>query len=185
MKKSVLMIHTIQDDIFKHQLSNYVLTFDDGLYNHFYYYSKIKNISTEKIFFISTNNICNGRQSNNFISSEECHKKAFLGNKEDFISLEQLKYLSEEKNVFIGGHSHFHKNLKVLHKLSDKISHIKRDTELMLEWFHKNLNLFPTKFCFPYNDDLNGLYKLVLKEYGINEFYGKERIDIQGLDFPI
>jgi hypothetical protein len=180
MKKSALMIHTIQDDFLKIKLENYILTFDDGLYNHFYYYPKLKLIQTEKIFFISTNIICNTKQSKSFLSSEECHKKAFMGNKEDFMNLEQLEYLSKERNVFIGGHSHFHKNLNTLSNLNDKVNHIKKDTELMLEWFHKNLNLFPNKFCFPYNDDLNGLYKSILMTYGINEFYGKERISIEG-----
>lgn len=178
MKKTVLMIHTIKDKLLNYQLDDYILTFDDGLYNHFYYYPKIKEIETKKIFFISTNIICKGKQSTKFISSEECHKKAFLGNKEDFMTVDQIKYLSEEENVFVGGHSHFHKNLNLLNTLSDKIDHIKRDTELMLEWFQKNLNTFPNKFCFPYNDDLNGLYTLVLKTYGINEFYGKERFSI-------
>lgn len=178
MKKPVLMIHTIQDNYLNYDLGNYTLTFDDGLYNHFYYYPKFKEIKTQKIFFISTNIICNSKQSSKFISSEECHKKAFLGNKEDFMSLEQIYYLSKEENVFIGGHSHFHKKLNLLDSLNDKINHIKKDTELMLEWFQKNLNLFPNKFCFPYNDDLNGLYKLILKSYGIDEFYGKERLSI-------
>lgn len=180
MKKSALMIHTIQDDFLKIKLEDYILTFDDGLYNHFYYYPKLKLIQTEKIFFISTNIICNTKQSKSFLSSEECHKKAFMGNKEDFMNLEQLEYLSKERNVFIGGHSHFHKNLNTLSNLNDKVNHIKKDTELMLEWFHKNLNSFPSKFCFPYNDDLNGLYKSILMTYGINEFYGKERIPIDG-----
>jgi hypothetical protein len=51
----------------------------------------------------------------------------------------------------------------------------------MLEWFQKNLNLFPIKFCFPYNDDLNGLYPEILKKYGISEFFGKERIVIENI----
>ncbi len=176
------MIHTIQDKLLNHRLEDYILTFDDGLYNHFYYYPKIKKLKTEKIFFISTDIICDGKQSKLFINSEECHKKAYMGNKENFMTLEQIKYLSEEKNVFIGGHSHFHKNLNLFSNLNDTISHIKKDTELMLEWFHKKLNLFPNKFCFPYNDDLNGLYKSILKTYGINQFYGKERLAIENIN---
>jgi hypothetical protein len=178
MEKSVLMIHTFEDNFLKLDLKNYILTFDDGLYNHFYYYSKIKTIPTEKIFFISTNIIGSQKQSKNFISSKECHEKSFNGNNEDFMNLDQIMYLSEQENVFIGGHSHFHKSLNSFSSLNDKINHIKKDTELMLEWFQKNLNFFPEKFCFPYNDDLNGLYKSILKTYGIKQFYGKERISI-------
>ena len=180
MKKPILMIHTVQDKFLNYKLDNYTLTFDDGLYNHFYYYPKIKEINTEKVFFISTNIICEGKQSSDFIDSERCHEKAFMGNKEDFMTLNQIKYLSEEENVFIGGHSHFHTNLKQISSLNEKVGHIKKDTELMLEWFQKELNMFPKKFCFPYNDDLDGIYKSILKTYGISEFYGKERLSIDG-----
>jgi peptidoglycan/xylan/chitin deacetylase (PgdA/CDA1 family) len=180
MDKPVLMIHKIEKNLIVPKIKDFVLTFDDGLYNHFYYYPKIEKIETEKIFFVSTNIICKGKQSKKFISSENCHKKAFEGNYEDFMNVDQISYLSTRKNVIIGGHSHFHKNLNFFSSLKDKIDHIKMDTELMLEWFNKNLNIFPVKFCFPYNNDLNGLYQTVLKSYGINEFYGRERVSIEG-----
>lgn len=181
MEKPVLMLHTIEDKFLNLKLDDYILTFDDGLYNHFYYYPKLKTIKTEKVFFISSNIIGGQKQSKNFICSRECHKKHVNGNNEDFMNLDQIKYLSEQENVFIGGHSHFHRNLNIFSNLKDKIEHIKKDTELMLEWFQKNLNLFPIKFCFPYNDDLNGLYPEILKKYGISEFFGKERIVIENI----
>jgi hypothetical protein len=111
MDKPVLMIHKIEKNSIVPKLKDFVLTFDDGLYNHFYYYPKIEEIETEKIFFVSTNIICKGKQSKKFISSEKCHKKAFEGNYEDFMNVDQISYLSTRKNVIIGGHSHFHKNL--------------------------------------------------------------------------
>ena len=177
MKKSVLMIHEVHEVLFeKRDLNNYILTFDDGLYSQFYHYGKIKNIDTKKIFFISSNIICTGKQSLLFPTCHAAHSKSFNGNNEDYMSLEQVQYLSEEKQVSIGGHGHFHKNLNNFKNLKEKIDYIKMDTELMLEWFEKKLKFTPNKFCFPYNDDMGGLYETILKKYGFNEFYGKERI---------
>jgi hypothetical protein len=180
MKKPVLMIHEVKKTFFDNEnLKNYILTFDDGLYSQFYFYDEIKNIETEKIFFISTNIICEGKQSLNFPTCREAHEKSFSGNKEDYMTLEQILFLRDEKQVTIGGHGHFHKNLNNFKNLNEKINYIKKDTELMLEWFEKKLKFVPDKFCFPYNEDLNGLYKIVLKKYGFNDFYGKERSSIQ------
>lgn len=177
MEKSILMIHEVHEVFFeKRDLNNYTLTFDDGLYSQFYHYEKIKTIDTEKIFFISSNIICNGEQSLNFPNCHEAHRKSFEGNNEDYMSLEQIRYLSKEKQVSIGGHGHYHQNLNKFKNLKEKIDYIIEDTELMLEWFEKNLKFIPKKFCFPYNNDMEGLYKTILKKYGFNEFYGKERI---------
>lgn len=177
MEKPVLMIHEVDSFLFENNdLKNYTLTFDDGLYSQFYYYQNLKKIDTQKIFFISSNIICEGKQSSTFPTCQEAHEKSFSGNKEDYMSLEQIQFLNGEEDVTIGGHGHFHKNLNNFKNLNEKINYIKKDTELMLEWFEKNLNFTPKKFCFPYNNDLNGLYKLILKTYGFNEFYGKERL---------
>jgi hypothetical protein len=182
MQKPILMIHEVHEVLFeKKNLERYTLTFDDGLYSQFYYYEKIKKIDTEKIFFISSNIICTGRQSLNFPRCDEAHIKSFNGNNEDYMSLEQVQYLLEEKRVSIGGHGHFHKNLNGFSSLKEKINYVKKDTDLMLEWFEKKLNFTPNKFCFPYNDDMKGLYKSILKKYGFNEFYGKDRIPVSQL----
>jgi hypothetical protein len=181
IKKPVLMIHEVFDDIFKLDLQNYLLTFDDALYSQFYHYSKISKIQTNKIFFVSTNILSESRQSNNFVSCTEAHKKAFDGNKEDYMNIEQIKFLMNEHDVEIGAHSHNHRRLSKFKSLKDKIDHIKKDTELMLDWFKQNLNYTPKKFCFPYNEDLDGIYKLLLKKYGFEQFYGNEMLDINHL----
>lgn len=181
MKKPVLMIHEVYDDIFKIDLEKYTLTFDDGLYSQFYYYHKFKEIKTEKIFFISTNIICEQSQSMNFLPCRTAHEKAFTGNKEDYMTLEQIKYLSTEENVFIGGHSHNHLNIDSFQTLNQKINHIKEDTEIMMKWFNTILEYKPTKFCFPFNNDAGGFYKFLLYPYGFNEFFSHERIPVETL----
>jgi peptidoglycan/xylan/chitin deacetylase (PgdA/CDA1 family) len=178
MKKQVLMIHEVDKNIFNLPLEKYILTFDDGLYSQYHFLNEFDKIKTKKIFFISTNIICEKSQSKEIISCELAHKKAFTENKENYMTKEQILELKNKVDCEIGGHSHFHKNLSNFSSLSEKIKHIKEDTELMLNWFRKELNFTPTKFCFPYNDDLNGLYKITLKKYGFKEFFGRERISI-------
>lgn len=175
--KPILEIHEILcDDIFNEPLETYVLTFDDGLYSQYYNYPKFKSIPTEKIYFISSSIVCNGPQSTDFIRSRPAHDKAFSGNFEDFMTIEQIKELMQDPLVSIGAHGHFHKDLTTIEKLADQVAHIKKDTELMVEWFKENLGFVPTKFCFPYNNNLNGLYEVILKRFGFTEFYGPGRV---------
>lgn len=179
--KPKLMIHTIEEWMFSLPLENYELTFDDGLYNHFYYIDRLVKIPTKKVFFISSSIICNGPQSSNFCSSEAAHEKARVNNREDFMTIDQIKQLAHYENVEIGSHSHFHTNLNTFNTLAEKISFIKNDTTAVLEWFGSNLGVRPVKYCFPYNDDLQGLYKATLLPFGFTEFYGRERIPIETL----
>jgi hypothetical protein len=179
--KPVLMIHEVNDNIFKLPLENYILTFDDGLYSQYYHFDKIKNINTEKIFFISSETICHGQQSKQFPSCEIAHKKAFDGNYEDYMSIQQIKELMKDPQVTIGGHSHSHTNLNSIYDLINKIEYIKEDTKLMIEWFKNHLQFTPTIFCYPYNNDLNQIYKGILKTLGFTKFYGNERIPVESL----
>ena len=64
--KPVLMIHEITEKLFDLNLEDYTLTFDDGLYSQYYHYDKFKSINTDKIFFISSNILCEGIQSTEF-----------------------------------------------------------------------------------------------------------------------
>jgi hypothetical protein len=179
--KPVLMIHEVRECMFDLPLEKYTLTFDDGLYSQYFYFDRFKQIPTEKIYFISSDIICNSLQSTEFPPCSKAHKKAFTGNKEDYMTLAQIKELMQDPLVNIGGHSHSHNRLSAYDKLIEKIQHIKNDTELMLEWFETNLNFRPTKFCFPYNEDYQGIYQSLLKTYGFKEFYGSERMSVEYL----
>lgn len=179
--KPVLMIHEIRDWMFELPLEQYTLTFDDGLYSQYYYFERFKSIPTEKIYFISSDIICSGKQSIDFPACRDAHKKAFSGNKEDFMTIDQIKELMRDPLVSIGGHSHAHNRLSNYNKIVEKIQHIKTDTEAMIEWFKSNLDYVPTRFCFPYNDDYEGMYPALLKTFGFKEFYGHERTPIETL----
>lgn len=181
MQKDTLMIHECRPSFLNLPLENYILTFDDGLYSQFIFYQEIKQLKTKKIFFISTDIICQGHQSQEFPTCGEAHLKAFSGNKEDYMNLEQIKILTEDPWVTIGAHSHSHTRLSNFNSLAEKAKHIKEDTETMLLWFEENLGFKPTSFCFPYNENLDGLYSGLLRKYGFTEFYGSERTPIETL----
>lgn len=181
MKKPVLMIHEITEEMTNLQLEDYQFTFDDGLYSQYHYRKFFQQFKTMKTYFISTNIICNGEQSNNFLPCHLAHEQAFRGDRSQYMTLEQIRDLMNDPYTTIGGHSHFHKNLNLFSSLKEKVDHIKKDTELMLEWFQSNLNYTPAQFCFPYNDDLGGMYKGILEGYGFLTFHGRERTPIEML----
>ena len=179
--KPVLMIHEVNELMFELPLAEYTLTFDDGLYSQFYYFNRFKEIPTKKIYFISSGIVCNSLQSTDFPTCQEAHKKAFAGNKEDYMTLIQIKELMKDPLVEIGGHSYSHTRLGIYPKIIEKLNYIKTDTDRMISWFDENLGFKPTAFCFPYNEDYQGIYKQVLKTYGFEDFYGKERKSIESL----
>lgn len=178
---TALMIHECRPEFLKLPLEQYLLTFDDGLYSQFVFYQEIRHLNTPKIFFISSGIVCDGPQSLEFPTCRVAHEKAFAGNKEDYMTLEQIRILAEDPLVTIGAHSHSHTRLSNFSTLAEKARYIKDDTEQMLSWFEKNLGLQPTSFCFPYNENLDGLYTGLLKKYGFKTFYGNERIPIETL----
>jgi peptidoglycan/xylan/chitin deacetylase (PgdA/CDA1 family) len=173
--KPVLMIHEIKPEIFNLNLEDYILTFDDGLYSQFYYRKEFQAIPTQKIYFISSGIVSNGQQSKQFPSCVDAHEKAFNGNYEDYMTIDQILELNSDPSSYIGAHSHTHTDIRN-YSLIDTVDHIKKDTEIMLNWFAVNLEMQPTRFCYPYNYDANGIYKEILKRYGFSKFYGSERI---------
>ena len=175
------MLHECSGESLSLPLVDYLLTFDDGLYSQYVFYQQIKHIPTEKIFFISSGIVCEGSQSLEFPTCRAAHKKAFAGNKEDYMTLTQIQELAADHWVTIGAHSHSHIRLSTFKTLAEKTKYIKEDTEQMLEWFEQNLNYRPTKFCFPYNENLDGLYQGLLKKYGFTDFYSSERIPVETL----
>lgn len=171
------MIHEIHDALFDLPLQDYILTFDDGLYSQYHHFDKFAAIDTKKIFFISTGVICDCVQSTATIPSKVAHAKAYVGNRENFMTLPQILELRAQPNVEIGGHGHHHIDLSRIPTLSEQLKAINRDTKQMLAWFSFHFGEHPTSFCFPYNNDLRGIYKAALSKYGFTDFYGKERVD--------
>jgi hypothetical protein len=112
----VLMIHEIGPEHFKLPLDRFRLTFDDGLFSHYYYYPLLSPHPWPLTFFIATALIGSGA-ARPFFSGRylDCHgtgvysRRAFIEKDlRDFMTLEEVQVLAARPNVTIGAHSHFH-----------------------------------------------------------------------------
>ena len=175
------MIHEVREWMFNLPLNDYILTFDDGLYSQYYYNDRFKQLTTQRIYYVSSGVVSNGRQSLEFPNCVDAHIKARAGNTEDYMTVAQIKELMQDPNVIIGAHSHSHTRLDNFTSLAEKVRYINEDTEQMIQWFETNLGFRPTHFCFPYNEDPHGLYKGLVKKFGITNCVGPGRTPIETL----
>jgi peptidoglycan/xylan/chitin deacetylase (PgdA/CDA1 family) len=93
--------------------------------------------------------------------------------------------MSSFENVTIGAHSFGHQNLsKSRLSVPQLVEFIEQDTAKTCEWFRETLGGVPTKFCYPYNNSMYGMYTEILQKHGFTEFYGAERMDAAWLTDP-
>jgi len=113
----ILMIHNIRKEFFDLELENYRLTFDDGLFSQYYYYPLFRKFANEPIFFIAPSfiqpgkarSVFDGEQHLGYAKSKKYMYDAFIsGVFHHFMTIEEIQRISEEENVKIGAHSHFH-----------------------------------------------------------------------------
>lgn len=112
----ILMIHDLRRDYFDLPLENYRLTFDDGLYSQYYYQPLLCSHPETLTYFITTSLIGEGparpQFSGRFLDPMETGVysfRAFIeGDREGFMTLEEVRFLAEQPNVRLGAHSHFH-----------------------------------------------------------------------------
>jgi Polysaccharide deacetylase len=179
--KPVLMIHAMSEDILRLPLAEYTLTFDDGLYSQWAFIEHLIRVPTDKVFFVSTKFLCTGEQASTFIPSSAAHDKARSGNYEDFMTPAQVQQLINAPGCYVGGHGHAHLKLREFPRLIDRSQAMIQDTVMMLAEFQRMFSYTPTKFCFPYNETLDGLYAAVVRRYGFTDLYGRERIPVETL----
>ncbi len=111
-----LMIHDVHRKYFELNLSQYRLTFDDGLFSQYYYFPLLKNHPADLTFFITTSFIKPGKARSMYTGEYLSHLKpkkymyrSFVeGNFDHFMTIEELQAISGRTNVRIGVHSHFH-----------------------------------------------------------------------------
>ena len=111
-----LMIHDIRKEYFDLNLDRYRLTFDDGLFSQYYYFPLLKKHPGKLTFFIVTSFIKPGKARNMYsgeyiayLKSKKYGYRTFVeGRYDHFMTLEEVQKLSEQPNVLIGVHSHFH-----------------------------------------------------------------------------
>ena len=158
-----IMIHEVDEYTRYYLKGNEVLTFDDGLLSQYVYRDSFSDFKS--IFYICPSFIENGKNDIN----QKC------------MTIDQINDLMTYDNFYIGCHSYSHTPLENFGSLQEKVDYIKKDTEQMTNWFFSNFNTIPTRFCYPYNEDLDGIYEAVLRTYGFTKFHGRERTPIETL----
>ena len=111
-----LMIHDIRPEYFNLPLDKYHLTFDDGLYAHYYYLPLLEKHPCTLFFFIATGFIQPGGarkmfdgQYRPYLKSKRYMYQAMIENKRDFyMTVDEVRRLAHRPSVVIGAHSHFH-----------------------------------------------------------------------------
>ena len=222
----VVMFHDLRPAHFKLPLDHCRLTFDDGLFSHYYYQALFEHHPNPLTFFITTSFIRDGSArptfSGRYLEYREASfhtERAMIdGDFSGFMTVEEVRHLAARPNVRIGAHSHFHdvtltdvrprkrrptsswrlkrfsqvpaeqlRNVCIRSRLAfrgcefregrlqprseaDWEDYIRRDTELCLEWFVRNLGRRPDHYGFPFNEYSPKLIE-VLKSYGFREFY--------------
>ena len=185
MDKEVLEIHEVSEELFDLPLEEYILTFDDGLHTQYQYINELAKIDTRKIFFISTSIVCDGEQSKDYIPCDAAHEYFFrTGNAKHYMTWDQIREISKLPNCEIGGHSHFHKDIGLFKSFTQKLSFVKKDTELMRDRFISELGYSPTPFCFPYNYT-EYFYNCILQKNGFTNLYGSNRSGVNCLLKPV
>jgi len=157
----LLMIHRFKEEYLKLPLDEYVLVFDDGLYNHYLWYKKIrvKFPKVKMIFAISTNIIANGWDIQDDMESPEAHELYFkYGSKIGFLNIEQIIEISNTRNCFIAVHGHNHLNLDNTRRqmsLMDFYQAIQKEYTGMFEtamtWIYQGIIKSKLIVVLPYN----------------------------------
>lgn len=111
-----LVIHDIREEYFNVELNRYRLTFDDGLFSQYYYFPLFKNHPEKLTYFITTSFIKPGEARRmyagtpiSYLKSKKYMYRAFTEGKFDhFMNVEEIQIVSQQQNVRVGVHSHFH-----------------------------------------------------------------------------
>ena len=111
-----LMIHDIRKEYFDLDLNSYRLTFDDGLYSQYYYFPLFKNHPDRLNYFITTSFIKPAKARKMYagrpiayLKTKKYMQRAFVeGQRDHFMTVEEIQIISQYPNVRIGVHSHFH-----------------------------------------------------------------------------
>lgn len=166
----IAMIHEINDDILKADYSNFdILTFDDGLYTQYKYHEHFAKFNKRMIYFIISGFICDKTQNTEYITCVDAQKKAKNNDFSNYMTLEQIKELS---NLYeIGGHSHKHLLIN-----NNDLDLIKTEVDNCLMFLNDN-NIKINSYCLPFNQS-NKIYEIYLKSKKL-EVFGKGRICIE------
>lgn len=171
---NVIMAHEIPENIWEVPKSKFdgidLITFDDGLLSQFEARQYFKELNIPCVFFVSSSIIRPSHIHANFefIKCHDAHLKAFSGNFENYMSINQIRTLQYE-GFEIGCHGHLHARFK-------NLKEFKNDLHESLEFFEA-YNIKIQKYCWPYNQHFP-LGSAYLKIVNLQEF-GDGRIPIE------
>lgn len=178
--KPILMIHEFKSCFLKLPLEQYTLTFDDGLYSQYKYIDELIKTDTDKIFFISSNIVCDEQcnQSPEEISCVYAHEKSRRGDFSNYMKWSQLHEIQSHDRCFIGAHGHDH-----IKDITDSVKLMINDTKQMYsKFYYHGMGSACEMFCFPYNQE-SELYKRILSTKAKTKyFYGRNRVDINEIN---
>ncbi len=112
----VVMFHDLRPEHFELPLERFRLSFDDGLYSHYYYFPRLEHHPLALTFFITTSFIRPGAARPILAGRRlEYREAAFYAQRalidrdfSGFMTVEEVQHLAARPNVRIGAHSHFH-----------------------------------------------------------------------------
>jgi hypothetical protein len=113
---TLLMLHDLGRQHFDLPLERYRLTFDDGLFSHYFYHARLASRSRPLTFFIATAFIRPGPARPVFAErhlepqpAAAYMRRALIdGDFSCFMTVEEVQHLASRPSVRIGAHSHFH-----------------------------------------------------------------------------
>ncbi len=198
--KPLLMIHNFKEKYLQLDLDNYILVFDDGLYNHYQTYKNIisKFPCVELLYCVSTGILDTSLDNESEqidMESPDAHDMFFkTGTTKAFLSIDQIYEMNESSNVTFAVHGHGHLNLNDLYKykrLGERFKIFQEDTKTMIETMKLFMRNDETIFkeliyCTPYNQykdlEMGYLKKEFKKEFCKEvQIIGPNRIDIEEL----
>ncbi len=111
-----LMIHDIRKEYFDLDLHQYRLTFDDALFSQYYYFPQFSSHPQVLTYFVTTSFIKPGKARNMYagdyipyLKTKKYGYRTFVeGRYDHFMNVEEIQFLSDQPNVRIGVHSHYH-----------------------------------------------------------------------------
>lgn len=186
MNKPILMIHEINKEYLQKKYirwEDFILTFDDCLFSQYYYWEFFQNLKTEKILFIPCELINNFPRRDqfrleymNFPTCEESFLKR-KSNPENYMSLNEIEHIIDcTPDLILGGHGFSH--IRLEGTKIEKINCFKNDVIKMINWFRRKFRLNLRYYCYPFNEEIP-LGDIILKAYGIDKVFGKDRIDVR------
>lgn len=176
-------VSMITDKTHKHHelMCNSTFTFDDGLYSQYKHIRELMIVPKQKcILFVSSEFLYNGTDKQiEHITAPEAHKMAHRGVLSAYCTIKNLKELID-CGVCIGNHGATHYNFRERqHSIRDIKRIVQKEVETSSAFFKQN-QIEIKSFAYPYNHQVP-FYKLLLSSRGVENFYSKDRINIETL----